>query len=306
MRKILPGLMALTAATLYGLPPTDGAQWWSTNPNLDCTAFHSLAHEISLDSGGKGYACGVTGTFVWMAAGGKWRSSLRVAAPASGAIGVQYVFSDRDGHPLSLDTTAGSVPRSGNTIGLALNANQPSEVQLLGASGDAPQYNATQTGSVFGIFLCPDSATCATLLPQLLFSFLPVEPWLVSVPIAWDSSFSFLQPSGLSTRWTAVGIQDPTHIVSFAIYNQSTAAAIYTVRVYDNVGSLAGQAATPSIPSAGTRGFLLTDVIQTALPAGILKVTIEGAGSSSALFLQFNGDSATSLQAAPDLVPGAR
>jgi hypothetical protein len=186
-----------------------------------------------------------------------------------------------------------------------LNANQPSEVQLLGASSDAPQYNATQTGSVFGIFLCPDSATCATLLPQLLYSFLPVEPWLLSVPIAWDSSFSFLQPSGLSTRWSAVGLQDSTHILSFAIFNQSTATTIYTVRVYDSTGLLAGQAVTPAIPVAGTHGFLLTDVIQNALPAGILKVTIEGAGSSSALFLQFNGDAATSLQSTSDLVPGS-
>jgi hypothetical protein len=200
---------------------------------------------------------------------------------------------------------ADSVPRSGTTIALALNANQPSEVQLLGASSDSPQYNATQTGSVFGIFLCADPGTCATLLPQLLYSFLPVEPWLISVPIAWDSSFSFLQPAGLSTRWSAVGIQDPAHLMSFAIYNQSTAASTYTVRVYDHAGSLAGQAVTPLIPVAGTRGLLLTDVIKSALPAGILKVTIEGAGPSSALFLQFNGDSATSLQAASDLVPGS-
>lgn len=267
---------------------------------------HSLIYEIQLASGGKGFACGVTGTFVWLAAGGNWGTSIRTAAPASGAVGVQYVFYDGDGNHISLDTISNSVPASGNTVSLALNANQPSEVQLLGATSDAPHYPTTQTGSVFGLFFCPDPATCATVLPQLLYSSLPLKPWSLSVPIAWDSSFSFLQPSGLSTRWSAVGINDATHTISFAIYNQSAASTTYTVRVYDSNGSLAAQATTPPVPGAGgTRGFLLTDVITTALPAGILKVTIDGARSSSALFLQFNGDSATSLQMAYDSVPGA-
>ena len=273
---------------------------------------HSLIYEIPLASGEKGYACGVTGTFVWWAAGGNWATSIRTAAPASGAVGVLYIFYDGDGKRISLDTISGSAPASGNTVGLSLNANQPSEVQLLGASSDAPHYNTTQTGSVFGLFLCPDPATCATVLPQVLYSSLPLKPWSLSVPISWDSSFSFLQPSGLSTRWSAVGINDSTHNISFAIYNQSAMSTTYTVRVYDSNGSLAGQAMTPLVPGSagvdgvpGTRGFLLTDVIRTALPAGILKVTVEGVSLSSALFLQFNGDSATSLQVASDVVPDA-
>ena len=165
---------------------------------------------------------------------------------------------------------------------------------------------------MFGIFLCPDSATCATVVPQLLYSLQPLKPWSLSVPIAWDTSFSFLQPSGLSTRWSAVGVSDATHLISFAIYNQSTTSTTYTVRVYDSNGSLAGQATIPFIPASngvdvagGTRGFLLTDLVGTTLPAGVLKVTIDGAGLFSTLFLQFNGDSATSLQAAYDAVPGA-
>ena len=294
---LFSGWMALTASMLYGLPPTTGAQWWSTNPNLDCTPIHALIYEVPLASGGMGLACGVTGTFIWSAAGGNWKSSIRTAAPASGAIGVQYVFFDGGGNLISLDTLSGSTPASGNTVSLVLNRNQPSEIQLRGASSEAPQYNTTQTGSVFGLFFCADPATCATVLPQLLYSFQPLKPWSISVPIAWDSSFSFLQPSGLSSRWSAVGINDATHIISFVVYNRSAASTTYTVRVYDSNGSLAGQGATPLIPAgAGTRGFLLTDVIGTALPAGILKVTVEGAGTSSALFLQFNGDSATSLQ----------
>jgi hypothetical protein len=308
---ILSGVMLLVSATLYGYPPTTGAQWWSTNPNLECASMHSLIYEIPLAMGGTGYACGVTGTFVWWAAGGGWETSIRTAAPGSGAIGIQYVFYDGDGSPIALDTISASSRASGNTVSLVLSANQPTEVQLLGASSDAPQYNTTQTGSVFGIFLCPDPATCATVLPQLLYSSLPLKPWSLSVPIAWDSSFSFLQPSGLSTRWSAVGINDATHVISFAIYNQSAMPASYTVRVYDSNGSLAGQATTPLVPGingvggvTGTRGFLLTDVIRTALPAGILKVTVEASTLSSALFLQFNGDSATSLQVTSDVAPG--
>ena len=310
--SIVPGLMVLAAAGLYGLPPTTGAQYWTTNSTLDCNAIHALIYEVPLASGGTGYACGITGIFPWMAAGGKWNTSVRVAAPASGAVGVQYVFYDGDGNPLSLDTASDSAFAPGNTVSMALHANQPSEVRLLGAPRDAPQYNTTQTGFVFALFLCPDAATCAGVVPQSLFSFLPVKPWSLSAPIAWEASFSPLQPRGAGTRWSAAGIQDATHLLSFVIYNQSAKATIYTVRVYDSNGLLAGQAAIPAIPGfnavdgqLGTRGILLTDVIKTALPPGILKVTIEAGSAFSALFLQFNGDSAASLQASYDLPPAS-
>jgi hypothetical protein len=300
-----PALTVLTSVSLYALPPTDGVQWWTTDPNLDCTSFHSLIHEISLPSGGKGYACGVTGTFVWWAAGGDWSTSIRVAAPASGAIGVQYVFSDGDGNHLSLDTVAGSAPSTGDTVSMALRANQPSELQLRGASGDAPQYSTTRTGSVFALFFCPDAVTCASVSPQLLYSSLPVKPWSLSVPIAWDASYSVLQPSGLSRRWWTAGTNDTTNTISFALYNQSTQAATYMIRVYDSNGSLAAEAPTPVVPVGGTRGFLLAEIAKTGLPAGILKVAIEGDSRFSAVILQFNGDSATSLQATHDAVPDA-
>lgn len=306
---LLVGLMATAAATVYGQPPTNGAQWWSTDPNLNCTSFHSLVHEISLPSGAKGYACGVSGSFIWLAAGGNWRTSIRMAAPASGAVGVQYVFYDQDGKRISLDTISGSARSSVDSAGLALNANQASEVQILGASTDGPQYGKTQTGSVFALLLCPDAGTCATVVPQLVFSSAPFKPWLLSVPIAWDASFSFLQPSGLATRWSATGIYNETDLISFAIYNQSTTSATYTVRVYDSAGMLAGQGVTPPVPSGngvdtsgGTRGFLLTDIVGAKIPAGVVKVTIEGPGSLSAIFLQFSGESATSLRATPDVI----
>jgi hypothetical protein len=304
-------VVALSAATGFALPPTTGAQWWSTDPNLACSAYRSLIYEVPLASGGKGYACGVTGTFVWFAAGGSWGTSIRMAAPASGAVGVQYLFFDEDGNRISLDTIAGATQASGNSVGLVIGANQPSEVRLLGASSDAPLYQKTQTGSVFGVFLWSSAATCATVNPQLLYSSMSVPGWSLSVPIDWDSTFSPLQPVGLSTRWSAVGINDATHLLSFAIYNQSAVATTYSVRVYAADGSIAAESVTPLIPGSGgpdgagaTRGFLLTDVIGTALPQGILKVTVEGGGLSSALFLQFSGSSGTTPPASPEFIPG--
>ena len=295
------GLMALTAMGLYAIPPTTGAQYWSTDPNLDCSAFHALIAEIPLASGGKGYTCIVSGTFVWLAAGGSWGTSIRVAAPASGGIGIDYGFW-QDGQRISMDTTSGNgaVPVSSNLVSFALNANQPSEIHLLGATNNAPQYGTTQTGFVYANFLCPDAATCATILPQLLYSFSPIKPWSLSVPISWDSFYSLFQPKGIWPRWSAAGISDATHLISFAICNQSTVATTFTVRAFDANGSLIGQTTTPSIPVAGTQGFLLTDVIRTPLPTGILKITVDGGSNlSSVTFFQF----ATSLQVAYDSPP---
>lgn len=233
-----------------------------------------------------------------------------MAAPASGAVGVQYLFFDQNGSRISLDTIAGSTRASSNSLGLVIGANQPSDVRLLGASSDAPLNQNTQTGSVFGIFLCATAADCATVTPQLLYSSTTVPGWSPSVPIAWDSTYSPLQPVGSSIRWSAVGLNDANHQLSFAIYNQSAAATTYTVRVYAADGSTAAQSVTASIPAAGgadgagaTRGFLLTDAIGRALPQGILKVTVEGDGLSSALFLQFTGSSATTLPASPEFIP---
>ena len=235
-----------------------------------------------------------------------------MAAPASGAVGVQYIFFDQNGKRVSLDTISGSARATGDTVGLALNANQASEVQLIGASTDGPQYERTQTGSVFAVVLCPDAGTCATVVPQLVYSSAPFKPWLLSVPIAWDNSFSFLQPSGLASRWSVTGIHNDADFISFAIYNPSLTPASYTVRVYDSAGVLAAQGVTPPIPggngvdgTGGTRGFLLADVIGTTIPAGVLKVTIEGAAPASAIFLQFSGESAVSLHATQDIVPVA-
>jgi hypothetical protein len=296
------GLMALAGVVLHGQPPTTGAQYWSTTqPN--CSSL-GVSPVIITDSSGTtiGYSCYVAGTFLWLAAGQGWGSSIRVAAPSSGAIGVDYSFYDPSGNNLSLDTTlaSGSPPASGNDVNFALYANQPAEVALLGAPGDAPQYGNTQTGSVYAVFYCPDAATCSTVLPQLLYSFLPAKPWSLSVPISWDGSEW--------SQWSAEGIDDgsPAHLVSFVIYNQGSVASIYTVRIYDSNGSPAGVGTTPVIPSFGTYGDLLSNVIKTTLPSGVFKILIDGgANVSFASVLQFTGDSATSLQVAYDYAPSS-
>ena len=297
--------MALSGTALYALPPTNGPRYWSTDPNLDCSSAHALAIQVRLDSGELGTSCLVSGTFVWLAAGGSWSTSLRVAAPASGAIAVNYGFwQDAQRFSMDIASDSGGVPTSTNLASFALNANQPSETRLLGATGNGPQYATTTTGFVYAVFLCPDAATCAALVPQLLYSFAPIKPWSLSVPISWDSTFSSFQPPGILPRWSATGIDDATHKISLVVCNQSRVDAAFTVRVFDGNGTLVGQATTPSIPSAGTRGFLLKDVIRTPLPAGILKVTVDGGpNGSSAAFFQFDGDSATNLQITYDNPP---
>ena len=305
------GLIAVTGVGLYASPPTTGAKFWSTDPNLDCSAAHALAIQVQLASGGLGTSCLVSGTFVWMAAGGGWNSSIRVAAPASGPIAVDYGFW-QDGNRISMDATSGNgAPTvSSNLVELVLNANQPSEILLLGATDKAPQYTATQTGFVYVNIFCPDAATCANVVPQLLYSFAPIKPWSLTVPIAWDSGFSF-QPPGILPRWSATGVQDAAHQISFAICNQFRVPAVFSVQVFDANGSLIGQAATPSIPVATVQGFLLKDLIPTPLPPGVLKITVDGGPSlSPGSVFQFEEDSATNLQVSYDgplnRVPGLR
>jgi hypothetical protein len=314
-RKLLHllGFVTLAAGTLHS-QPTNGAVYWSTNSKLDCSSLGETSPTPITNASGTtiGYSCYVSGTFVWLAAGGGWSTSIRVAAPASAAIGVDYSFYAQSGSNQNLDTTFGSSSSqtSGNDVNFALYANQPAEVDLLGASSGAPSYSSTATGSVYAVFYCPDATTCNNVLPQLLYSALPAIPWSLSVPITWD---------GLSsTQWSAEGIDNGgTHRVSLAIYNDDVTAAIYTVRVYDSTGSLVGTGTTPSIPGlpllsdgsygeGGTYGALLSDVIKTRLPTGVFKVLIDGGSKYSGVeVLQVNGQSATTLQVAYDTAPGS-
>ena len=297
--------------------PTNGAVYWSALPP-DCSSLAGESPVAITNSSGMtiGYSCYVSGTFVWLAAGGGWGTSIRVAAPASAAIGVDYMFYDTNGNNLRLDTTfGGDSPRtSSSEVSFALYANQPAEVVLLGATNNAPQYGSTSTGSVYAMIYCPDATTCGNVLPQLLYSALPTMPWSLSVPISWDTE--------LWTQWSAEGIDDgSTHRVSLVIYNEDLTATNYIVRVYDHTGSLAGTGMTPSIPplhllsngflgEGGTYGALLSDVISTPLPSGVFKVVVDGGSKYSAVeVLQFNGPSATTLQvtyeSAPDSISRA-
>jgi hypothetical protein len=308
----LLGLVALAAAALNS-QPANTPVYWSTAPP-DCSGLAGESPIAITNSSGTmiGYSCYVSGTFVWLAAGGGWSASIRVAAPASAAIGVDYTFYDASGNDLKLDAAigGGSSIASVNDVNFALSANQPAEIGLLGATSTAPKYSSTATGSVYAVFYCPDAATCANVVPQLLYSALPATPWSLSVPISWDTE--------LWTQWSSEGIDDGgARRVSLAIYNEDTTAASYTVRVYDSTGSLAGMGMTPSIPplrslgngsfgEGGTYGTLLSDVIAARLPPGVLKILVDGGTKYSAVeVLQFNGPSAAALQVAYDSAPGS-
>lgn len=296
--------------------------YWSTTP-LDCTGVGGPIDV--LDSTGQiaGFTCFVSGTFIWYAAGGAWTTELRVNAPESAPIGVDYKFFDGNGGKISLDAAyAGtSSTTSGNEVQFALNTNQGSEVDLLGATNTAPSYGPIADGTVYATFFCADAGTCSNVLPQLLYSALPTVPWYISVPITWDNA-----PQ--STLWSAEGIDDGSaHKVSFVIYNQSRVSNNFTIRVYDSTGTLAGSGLTRSIPpmppigngflgEGGVYADLVSNVIHTTLPPGVFKMVFDGGASVSSAVevLQFNGATASSVQVAfdnpntattaPDRTPG--
>lgn len=136
-------LLALAVAALRGQPipvpgtqpPITGPVYWSAAAP-DCS---SLAGESPVAivgaSGTVGYSCYVSGTFGWLAAGGGWTTAIRVAAPASAAIGVDYSFYDTGDNNLNLDSTSNGSPAvSGNDVNFTLSVNQPAEIDLLGAT----------------------------------------------------------------------------------------------------------------------------------------------------------------------------
>jgi hypothetical protein len=297
------GLIALAAATLHGQPPTNGPVYWSTNSALDCNSNNLSEVTLPGPGGSTVYACYLSGTFVWFAAGGGYTTALRVAAPASAPVGVDYSFYDVNGNFLNVDTNlgAGSSTTSGSDVNFALAVNQPAEVDMLGASSDVRTgYSTLTDGSVYVQIYCPDSITCYSVLPQLIYS---APPYIsLSVPLAFDGS--------QNAQWSAQGIDDGgAHHLSLVIYNQSNTTNIYTVRVYDSNGNLQGTGTTPAIagytpsPSfeGGTYGDLLTNIVKTTLPSGILKVFVDGGSNdASVLILQTNGRAIAPLQVSYD------
>lgn len=310
----LIGLLALAAAALHG-QPTTGPVFWSTNSALDCSSLGESAPVAIPNAVGNtiGYSCYTSGTFVWFAAGGGWSTAIRVAAPASNPVWVDYTFYDTNGNNLAVDTTASLTVASAatNDVNFALAANQPAEIDLLGATGNGPGYANTTVGSAYVVIYCPDANTCINVLPQLLYSNLPNKPWLLSVPIILDNF--------VSTQWSAEGIDDGgTHEVSFVVYNEDLTATAYTLNVYNSAGTLVGTGTTPSIlPLAslgngnygqgGTYGAQLRAVVPN-LPTGPFKVLFQSTSGtllSAVEVLQFDGPSASSLQVAFDSAPGS-
>ena len=184
----LIGLMALAVGALHG---QSSPQYWSV-VKPDCSSLNDETPVTITNSSGAtiGYSCYVSGTFVWLAAGGMWGTAIRVPAPASADIDADYTFYDKNGNNLSVDDTLNGDPTSlasGNETEVSLFANQPLEVEVLGATSDAgTNYSNTAEGTVYAVFYCPDAVTCGNVLPQLLYSALPAQPWSLSVPIAWD------------------------------------------------------------------------------------------------------------------------
>ena len=248
----------LSAATGFALPPTTGAQWWSTDPNLSCSAYRSLIYEVPLASGGNGFACGVTGTFVWYAAGGSWGTSIRGSAGVgSGRRPVPFLRRRRQPRIARYDRG------SRQAHGLVIGANQPSEVRLLGASSDAPAYQTTRTGSVFGVFLCSSSAPALRSIPSCCIRPRPYRDGRSACRSPGTPPSRRSSRRDCRTRWSAAGINDATHAISFAIYNQSAASTTYL----DANGSLAAEVVTPLIPPSG--GADGRDPDRT--PAGIIE-----------------------------------
>ncbi len=302
-------LIALAVVSLRG--QSNQIVYWSTT-KPDCSSLNNETPAPIMDASGNtiGYSCYVSGTFVWLAAGGMWGTTIRVAAPASANIDADYTFYDTSGNNnVSLDSTLNSDPSSlasGNEVEVPLLANQPVEVEVLGNTSDAPNYGNTAEGTVYAVFYCPDATTCSNVLPQLLYSALPTQPWSLSVPIAWDDQ--------LSSQWSAVVNYDgSTNVVGLVVYNEDSTANTYTIDVYDTNGNFVMSGTTPSIPplpssgsaDGGTYAALLSDLVP-GLPAGFYKVLIDGGQLLSAVeVLQINGTSATTLQVAFDSAPGS-
>ena len=200
------GVIVLVAGCLHSQPTNGTTYWSSTMP--DCSSLQETAVSITNSSGTViGYSCYVRGTFVWFAAGGGWTSKIRVGSIAP--IGVDYTFFDNNGNNLSVDTTSDSSSpiTSGNEVSFAISASQPSEIIVLGATSNSPNYAPTSTGTVNALYYCPDATTCSTVLPQLAYLRQPTHPWLATVPISWDNA--------IWPTWSAEGVDDGvTNIVS--------------------------------------------------------------------------------------------
>ena len=300
----------LLTLTVLAAAALNGQQYYS-NPAPDCSALGENPVAVTNSSGTTiGYSCYASGTFVWYAAGGgQWSSQIRVAAPSTGAINVDYTFYDTSGNPFNLDTrNSAAATVTNNEVNFSLNPNQPQETDLLGGAGNGPGYSTLEVGSVYVYFLCPNSDSCLTVTPQLLYSALPSTPWSLSVPIVWDGN--------AWPEWSAEGIDNRgtgNDAMSFVIYNDDVTATTCTVTAYDSNGNQAATATTKTINplqnsgngEGATYGANLTGPNSlfgtTKLPSGLFKLLFDcGSVNTEVEVLQYTGASATTLQVAYD------
>jgi hypothetical protein len=300
----LAGVLAMSAVSAT-------SQAWmnpgtSTSPS-SCAPFHDQYGD------GTSYYCYYQGSFPWFDAGGGWTTMLRVAAPASGTIQVTYNFfeqtSDGTIQPASLDYTqyGQTTPGTDSQVVFVLSPNQPSELTLLGRHVEGGSLVEAK-GSVKLVIACADKATCAAVTPQLIYTYLPKNPWYLSGAMTSDISLPS-QPDSLV--WSAVGINDPTpsdaskvQFMTFAILNESGSDQTYTVTAYDKTGALVGSKTTESVV-AGQSVAQVLQAWMTGLPSGLLKVRVSSSGSSIVTFLQFNGLAATALLPVAEQFPVA-
>lgn len=298
----LAGVLALSAVSAMG-------QNWinpgtTTSPS-SCAPFKDQYAGPTSTS----YYCYYNGTFPWFAAGEGWTTVLRIAAPASGAIEVKYDFFQQDANgaidPIQLDYLqfGETSPEQSSDATFDLNPNRPSELTLLGKTIDGPPpYATSATGSVSVEVRCPDKATCAAVMPQLIYSALPASPWYLSGTMSSSTSVP-TQPD--SSVWSAVGVNDPqlrnsalpNQIISFVIFNDSGIDQQYTVSAYDKTGAPIGSKAV-SVSSGRNLGRVLDNSFIPNLPAGLIKLRVQGAGTGSTCLLtvlQFKGSAATAL-----------
>ena len=304
---LLTGLLVLGASCLMGQTGPWVNPGTSSSPS-SCAPFHDQS------AGTTAYYCYYGGNFPWYAAGASWTTVLRIAAPASGAIQVKYDFyqQNADGSidPAQLDYVqfgATSLEQSSEVV-FDLAPNTPSELTLLGKSSESPRYTTSATGSVHVEVRCPDKATCAAVMPQLIYSALPGVPWYLSGALSSDISLP-TQPD--STVWSAVGVNDPqpknsdipNQQISFVILNDSGIDQQYTVSVYDKTGALIGSKVV-SVKDGRNLGLGLTIGFIPNLPVGLLKLRVAGVVSPTSgvdgprfqfTALQFKGAAATAL-----------
>jgi hypothetical protein len=301
----------LTGLLVLGALAANAQTYWSTNSATACGAYgDSNGNPVPPVSGVSGeYVCFVYGTLPWYAAGAGWGSSIRVAAPPTGAVNVTLSFTDVNGNGTALDFQykGNSTVYNDTVAAKALFANQPMEVDLLGLKAEAPTYGVTEArGPVVVYAECPDAITCQQLQAQLIYLALPSNPWALSAPVVWDAQ--------TWTGWSSIGIDDGkpgVDTVSFVVYNlaDDKLPHTYTLNVYDSTGALFSSGTTGLVAYLGSYARGVRDVI-TNVPTGEFKLQLVAAANQWVAFeaLQFHGTTATTLVSAwenPVLTAGA-